>query len=109
MATVGSMVIAASLMPPFHARIVVVHSSRRHRRGAGKPMLQVEVLDVGRGHLIDQKRENPGAPRVLVTSQRSCRYGGWRRTSGPVHQPADACVVPIDSGGGHRKPDGGGG
>ena len=53
--TVGSMVIAASLMPPFHARIVVVHSSRRQRRGAGKPMLQVEVLDVGRGHLIDQK------------------------------------------------------
>ena len=55
MTTVGSMVIAPPLVPPFHARIVVVHSSRRQRRGAGKPMLQVEVLDVGRGHLIDQK------------------------------------------------------
>ena len=75
------MVIAAPLVPPLHVRIVVVHSSRRQRRGAGKPMLEVEVLDVGRGHLEDKKRENPAAPRVPVTSQRSCRYGDWRRTS----------------------------
>jgi|AntAceMinimDraft_1070359.scaffolds.fasta_scaffold58063_1 hypothetical protein len=64
--TRGPMAIAAPLVPPLRARVVMVPSSRRRKRGADKSTKHVEVLDT----------QGVSHRKIRPTPRCWCRRGG---------------------------------